>query len=127
MAHEMGKINDGVVSERKRLSDLVKEPNPSTVTRAGREYAFDREILLDVHDRLPALLRVRLKLPLVFYFDSRVADSFLLTDTIAFEALQNLGEISELREFTGGRIWIGRPIVFSIMRAYPTLIQIMVH
>jgi hypothetical protein len=32
-----------------------------------------------------------------------------------------------MREFSGGRLWIGRAIVFAVMRKYPTAVQIMVR
>lgn len=127
MAIEMGRINDGIVAERRRLSDLLREKNPSAVTRKGKEYAFNRSTLHLLEQRLPEKLRSRLLLPVIFYFDSQVADSCLLTDESALEAFQILGELSDLRTMTGGRLWVGRAIVYAMMRKYPTLIQIMMR
>ena len=127
MALEMGKINDGVVAERKRLSELIRDAKPASVTRGGKEFAFDKRTLQILGERLPVSLHARLKLPVIFYFDSTVADSFLLTDAVALEALQALGELSDLRELSGGRLWVGRTIVYAIMLKYPSAIQIMVR
>jgi uncharacterized protein (UPF0216 family) len=127
MAIEMGRINDGIVAERRRLSDLLREKNPTAVTRKGKEYAFDRSTLRLLEQRLPEKLRSRLSLPIIFYFDSQVADSCLLTDEAALEAFQILGELSDLRTMIGGRLWVGRAIVYAMMRKYPTLIQIMMR
>jgi len=80
MALEMGKINDGVVTGRKRLSDLLIDPHPAAVTRGGAEYAFNKETLMLLGQQLPVNLHARLRLPIIFFFDSRVGDSFLLTD-----------------------------------------------
>jgi uncharacterized protein (UPF0216 family) len=126
MALEMGKINDGVVAERKRLSELIRDVKPASVTRGGKEFPFDKKILQILGEKLPVSLHTRLKLPVIFYFDSMVADSFLLTDAAALEALQGLGELSDMRELIGGRLWVGRAIVYAIMRKYPSVIQIMV-
>lgn len=126
MALGMGKINDGVVADRRRLSDLVMELHPASITRGGREYAFNKNTIRVLWERLPESLRYRLKLPILFYFDSTVTDSFMLADATALEALQALGELSDLREFIGGRLWVGRAIVFAIMGRYPGAIQIMV-
>ena len=126
MALGMGKINDGVVADRRRLSDLVMELHPASITRGGREYAFNKNTIRVLWERLPESLRYRLKLPILFYFDSTVTDSFMLADATALEALQALGELSDLREFIGGRLWVGRAIVFAIMGKYPGAIQIMV-
>jgi hypothetical protein len=127
MALEMGRINDGVVAERKRLSELMRDPKPSSVTRGGKEFAFDKKTIQILGEKLPVSLHARLKLPVIFYFDSTVADSFLLTDAAALEALQSLGELSELRELIGGRLWVGRAIVYAIIRKYPGIFQIMVR
>jgi len=125
MALEMGKINDGVVARRRRLSELLSEEYPSSVTRNGSEFAFDREVIRILGERLPPELHHRLKLPVIFFFDSAVPDSCLLTDEVALEAFQILGELSQFREFTGGKLWVGRAIVYAIIRKYPTAIQIM--
>jgi uncharacterized protein (UPF0216 family) len=127
MALEMGKINDGVVAERKRLSDLLRTSRPLSITRGEKEYLFDSTIIRLLGEKLPENLHSRLKLPIIFYFDSGVADSCLLTDEAAFEVLQVLGELSRQREFIGGRLWIGRAIVFALLRKYPTIIQIMMQ
>jgi len=127
MALEMGRMNDGVVAERRRLSDLVRETIPVSITRGGKEFAYDKSTLQLLWGKLPESIRTRIKLPIIFYFDSTVTDSFLLTDAIALEVFQSLGELSEMREFIGGRLWVGRAIVFAIMRKYPSSIQIMVR
>jgi len=126
MALEMGRINDGVVAERKRLSDLIREEQPRSITRGGQEFALDKSTIYLLGERLPVSLHTLLKLPIIFYFDSTVQDSFLLTDEAALESLQRLGELSDMREITGGRLWVGRAIVYAIMRKYPGMIQIMV-
>ena len=126
MALEMGRINDGVVAERKRLSELLRASHPSSVTRGGKEFAFDKITIHLLGERLPGSLHTRLKLPIIFYFDSTVADSFFLTESAALEALQLLGELSDLREMIGGRVWVGRAIVYAIIRRYPGAVQVMV-
>ncbi|MCE5298652.1 MAG: DUF61 family protein [Methanoregulaceae archaeon] len=126
MAIEMGRINDGVVAERKRLSELLRDATPSSVTRGGKEFVFNKSTIELLGKKLPVSLHSRLKLPVIFYFDSTVADSFLLTDAAALESLQELGELSDLRELIGGRLWVGRAIVYAIMLKYPGIIQIMV-
>jgi uncharacterized protein (UPF0216 family) len=127
MALEMGRINDGVVVERPRLTDLLKSENPSAYTRAGKEHRFDRNMLSLLENKLPVRLQSRLRLPIIFFFDSNVADSCFLTDEGALEVLKTLGEISDMRTMTEGKAWMGRTIVYSLVRKYPSLIQIMMR
>lgn len=124
MRLELGKINDSVVSERKRLSLLLREEHPSSVTKGGDRYDFDRDVLLRLEQALPAVMQRRLRLPILFYFDSAVPDSFFLADEAAVQALQDLGEISTLRRMQGGRVWIAKPLVYAVMNRYPTVMQI---
>ena len=124
MRRDLGRLTDGVVAERKRLSLLLREEHPSSVTKGGDRYDFDRNVLIRLEQALPAELQRRLRLPILFYFDSTVPDSFFLADEAAVEALQSLGEISTLREMQGGRLWIAKPIVYAVMSRYPTVMQI---
>lgn len=124
MRLEIGRINDGIVAERKRLSLLLSEENPSSVTKGGGRYDFDRDVLLRLEQALPTELRRRLRLPILFYFDSTVPDSFFLADEAAVQALQSLREISPLRRMQGGRLWIAKPLVYAVMNRYPTAAQI---
>ena len=45
MSLELGKINSTLVADRKRLVDLLREDHPSSVTKSGKEYLFNKEIL----------------------------------------------------------------------------------
>ncbi|MCK8518713.1 DUF61 family protein [Methanoculleus sp. 7T] len=125
MRLEIGKINDGVVAERKRLSQLLREERPSSVTKGGSEHYFDRGVLLRLEQALPGELQRRLRLPILFYFDSTVPGSFFLADEAAVQALQRLEEISPLRRMQGRRLWIAKPLVYAIVNKYPTAMQIM--
>lgn len=124
MRLEIGRINDGIVSERKRLSHLLAEECPSSVTKGGDRYDFDRDILLRLGQALPGELQRRLRLPILFYFDSTVPDSFFLADEAAVQALQDLGEISSLRRMQGGRLWIAKSLAYAIMNRYPSAMQV---
>ncbi len=124
MRLEIGRINDGVVAERKSLSRLLREEHPSSITKGGNRYDFDPDVLLRLEQAFPGELQRRLRLPILFYFDSTVPDSFFLADEAALQALQTLQEISPLRRMQGGRVWIAKPLVYAIMNRYPTAVQI---
>jgi uncharacterized protein (UPF0216 family) len=127
MQLELGRMNEGIVSHRKLLSELLIEDRPVSVTKAGKEYRFRKEIITFLGEHLPAGIHSRLKLPILFFFDSTVNNSLFLADEPAFRALLLLGELSPLRVMEEGRLWVGKPIVFALMRKYPTIIQIMMR
>lgn len=120
----MGRINRGVVTERKTLTQLLKEENPSSKTKGGEEYVFDKDVITMLGASLPKEVRERLKLPILFISDIRVEDSCYLNDEIALRALQLLKELGEMRTIREGKVWVGKSIAYSIMRKYPGVVQI---
>lgn len=126
MKLELGRINKGIVSERKTLKDLLQEENPSSLTKGGEEHLYRKDVLQRLEEDLPKEMHGRLRLPILFYFDTEVPDSAYLTDKIAAQALQELGELSPLRTFRDGRLWVSRAIVYAIMQKYPTVVQTVV-
>jgi uncharacterized protein (UPF0216 family) len=127
MQLELGRMNEGIVSQRKTLSELLIEDRPVSMTKSGKEYRFRKEIITSIGKQLPAGIHSRLKLPILFFFDSTVNNSLFLAEEPAFTALLLLGELSPLRVMEDGRLWLGKPIVFAMMRKYPTIIQIMMR
>lgn len=124
MRTEMNKLNDGIVAERKSLSQLLLEEKPTARTKGGSDHLFDIATLRNLSEKLPKNLHYKLKLPILFFFDNQVPDSCYLNDAHALQALQTLGEISRLRTMKQGRSWVGRSIAYSIMKKYPTVVQI---
>jgi len=127
MGLEMRKINEGIVATRVSLHTLLEMESPVTVTRGGQDFRFDRNVLEKIASRLPAALCKELRLPVIFYFDMDVPSSCFLSDSVALEALQEMGELSRERVMEGGRVFVGRAIVFTLVRSYPTAFQIMMR
>lgn len=124
MRTEVNKMNEGIVSERKNLAQLLLEDNPSAKTKAGKDHVFYKATLHEIGGRIPKNLYERLKLPLLFFFDNQVPDSCYLNDTYALQTLQALGDVSSLRTMRQGKLWVGKSIAYSIMKKYPTAVQI---
>ena len=124
MGLEIGKMNEGVVSQRKSLAVLLLEKDPVSITKKGDAYHFDSSVIAILGKALPEDLQRQLRLPVLFYSSPDVPDSCMCPDETAFAALQMLGEVSTLRIFEGGRFWVSRPIVYAIMKKYPMAVQI---
>ena len=127
MTLEISKINRDVVTTRKPLAELAGMDPPVLQTKGGGQYRFNKETLLALRKTLPEDLSRHLLLPVLCYFDSAVGDSCFITDSYAADALKILGEISDMREMADGRLWIGKTIVFAVMRKYPSIIQIVMR
>ena len=124
MRTEINKVNESIVSERKSLSQLLLEEKPTAKTKTGKDHFFDTTTLRNLGEKLPKNLHDKLKVPILFFSDNKVPDSCYLNDAYALEALETLGEISRLRAMQQGRSWVGRSIAYSIMKKYPTVVQI---
>jgi uncharacterized protein (UPF0216 family) len=124
MTIEIGKINEGIVRERKSLAVLLEENTPSATTKKGEPYYFKKEVIALLGMRLPVEMLTRLKLPILFFLTPDIPDSCLCTDETGIRALQVLGEISGLRILHEGKCWVARAIAYAIMRKYPTAVQV---
>jgi uncharacterized protein (UPF0216 family) len=124
MGLEIAKMNEGVVTRRKSLAVLLREKDPVSITKKGDEYHFDSSVISTLGKALPEDLRRQLRLPVLFYASPDTPGSCSCPDEMALAALQLLGEVSTLRSFEGGRFWVSRPIVYAIMKKYPSAVQI---
>ncbi|MDW7732624.1 MAG: DUF61 family protein [Methanolobus sp.] len=124
MRLEVSKINEGIVTERKSLAQLLIQERPASKTKSGEEHLFDKETLTFLHDKLPRELHYKLKLPILFFYSMNVPDSCYLKDASALEALQVLGDLSKMRRMQQGKLWVGKSIAYGIMKKYPTVVQI---
>jgi uncharacterized protein (UPF0216 family) len=127
MQLELGRINRGIVTDRKRLSDLLLEERPVSVTKDGKEYRFDKDTLAAFVSGIPETLQRKLRMPVLFYCSADVPDSCMVTDEVAVEVLRVKSEISPLRSFENGRLWLSKPIAYAILRKYPTLFQLVLR
>lgn len=124
---EINKMNGGVVNARVPIMDLLGMERPVAVTRGGKDHRFDREVIKRIYSALSPDLCRNIRLPIVFYYSMDVSDSCMLSDPHAFIAFQEMGKFSRERKMEGGSVWVGRAIVFELVRTYPTAIQIMMR
>jgi uncharacterized protein (UPF0216 family) len=121
---EIARMNEGLVKERKPLFVLLAEKDPVSVTKKGDVYHFDSSVIGTLGKALPEDLQRQLRLPILFYSSPDTPDSCMCPDAPALAALQVLEEVSPLRTLQEGRFWVSRPIAYTIMKKYPTVVQI---
>jgi hypothetical protein len=124
MSMEIGKINEGLVRDRKVLFRLLGEEVPSATIKNGEPYFFDRTIIAVLGKKLPGELHTRLRLPMLFFMSPDVPDSCWCADAAVFKTLIILGEISRLRTMENEKFWVSRAIVYAIAQKYPTAVQV---
>jgi uncharacterized protein (UPF0216 family) len=85
MSMEIGKINEGLVRDRKTLFLLLGEELPSATTKNGEPYFFNRTVIADLGRKLPGELHTRLRLPMFFFMAPDVPDSCWCADAAALK------------------------------------------
>jgi len=96
---EVAKMNQGIVRERKRLSALLAEETPQSVTKGDEPYYFDRAVLGVLAQGLPEELHRRLRLPVFFYASPDTPDSCSCPDEAASKNLSGSSRVSSLMRF----------------------------
>src|SRR5437879_12456438 len=104
MSFELGRLNAGLVVEKKSLAWLLAEPDPACRTREGDAHPFDRAAL----ERLASVLNrdeaEKLRLPLTLIVSGDSEDSAYLTDELGGEALRAIGEFERAFLVRHGRV-----------------------
>jgi uncharacterized protein (UPF0216 family) len=121
---ELGRLNAGLVVEKKSLVRLLAEPEPACRTREGDVHPFERAAL----DRLAAVLTraeaeaIRLPLTLVVSGDSD--DSAYLTDEIGAKALRAIEKFDRAFPFRDGRMALPHSLAVDLVRRHGGVLQL---
>ena len=119
---EMGKINSGIVIEKKGLSELAKSDSPKTKTKDGSTYYFNSQVIKKLRMDLPENMQA-IKLPLSIYASLDVRGSVYIAENASLALLKYIKEVPQNAELSDGKYWIGKAIAMDIMKRYPTMIQ----
>lgn len=120
---ELGRLNAGLVVEKKTLARLVQEPEPACRTREGDPYPFDRQAL----GRFAAVLTgeetatLRLPLTLTVRGDS---DDAILTDELGAKALRAVEKFDRAFAFRDGRMALPHSLAIDMARRHGGVLQL---
>lgn len=118
---ELDTLHAGLVTQRRPLLDLRKEPRPSAPARNGT-HAFDPRELERLAQALPTELQLALRLPIHLYVDTDAGDAVYVQDAPAAEALASVGfELGS--PDPQGRRWCSRARALQVVRDWPTCTQ----
>lgn len=123
---EIRNINTSLVKSKKKLSVLMDMEKPEMPTVSGGTHFINRSVIEMLAVKLPEELKSRLNLPMTFYYNPEVEDSYYLTDPAVLEVLQVLGELDRHYSFNKGRLWFSKPLGNDMSCRYPGLIQFMI-
>jgi len=123
ISFELGRLNAGLVVEKKSLSRLLQEAEPASRTREGDPHTFDREALVRLASVLSVEEAAELRLPLTLTLRGD-SDEAILTDAIGAKALRALEKFDRAFEFRDGRMAVPHSLAVDMTRRYGGVLQI---
>ena len=124
VAFELGRLNAGLVTEKKSLARLRTEARPACCTREGGEHAFDRDALA----RLAAVLAPdeaeALRLPITLFASGDFEDSTYVNDVLAAKALHALEGFGSAFPFRDGRMYLPHSLAIDLVRRSGGTLQV---
>ena len=124
ISFELGRLNAGLVVEKKSLAHLLAEPRPACRTREGDEHTFDRPAL----ERLASVLTPKeteaLRLPITLIVSVDLVDSAYLTDELAAKALRAVEKFDRAFPFRDGRMVLPHSLAMDLVRRQGGAVQL---
>lgn len=124
ISFELGRLNAGLVVEKKSLARLRAEADPACRTREGDLHPFDRGAL----ERLAAVVTPdqseALRLPITLIVSGNWDDSAYLTDELAAKALRSLEGFDVAFPFREGRMVLPHSLSVDLARRLGGIVQL---
>lgn len=121
---ELGRLNAGLVVERKSLARLRQETRPTCRTREGEEHAFEPGAL----ERLAHVLNDRdtqaLRLPITLFVTGDLADSAYLSEELAAKAVRAVEGFGPAFPYREGRMYLPHSLAVDLVRRSGGTIQL---
>ncbi len=116
IALELGRINAGLVVERKSLAALLAEAQPTCRTREGEEHAFEPGALQRLAGGLTREERESLRLPITVFVTGDLEDAAYLAEELAAKALRAAEGYGAAFPFRGGRMYLPHSLAVDLVR-----------
>jgi len=114
ISFELGRLNAGLVIEKKSLAQLRSEARPACRTREGEEHPFEREAL----DRLAAVLTEdearALRLPITLFVPGDLEDAVYISDELAAKALRAVENFGAAFPYRNGRMYLPHSLAVDL-------------
>lgn len=121
MSLELGKLNQGMVTQAVPLARLVANPTAQGTTRTGDPYSYDPAAVKALAAKVPPWLHGRLRLPITVYEPHDASGDGYVEDATAVEALEAMKVATTTPR--AGRLWMSTALWHRTMDQYPTCFQ----
>lgn len=124
ISFELGRLNAGLVVEKKSLARLRNEVRPMCRTREGEEHAFDPAVL----ERFAAVLTTdeaeALRLPITLFVSGDLEDTVYVSEETAARALRQVERFGEAFPYREGRMYLPHSLAVDLVRRSGGTVQL---
>jgi len=120
---ELGRLNAGLVIEKKSLARLLEEPEPACRTREGDPHPFDRPALARFAAALAPDEASTLRLPITLLVSGE-SDSAYLTDELGAKTLRAVEKFGPAFLFRDGRMTLPHSLAVDLVRRHGGVLQL---
>ena len=113
---ELGRLNAGLVVERKSLAHLLQEAEPACRDREGADHPFDPAALRRFARALTAQEAETLRLPVTVFVTGDLEDSVYIAEELAAKALRATENFGPAFPFRGGRMYLPHSLAVDLVR-----------
>ena len=113
---ELGRLNAGLVVERKTLTALLAEPAPSCPTREGDEHPFDPAALRRLAGVLGQEEANALRLPITVFATGDLEDAAYVSEELGAMALRAVEGFGPAFPYRGGRMHLPHSLAVDLVR-----------
>lgn len=123
ISFELGRLNAGLVIEKKSLGRLLEETEPACRTREGDAHPFDRAALARFAAVVTPDEAAALRLPVTLLVSGE-SDSAYVTDELAAKALRALEKFDKAFLFRDGRMALPHSLAVDLVRRHGGVVQL---
>jgi len=120
---ELGRLNSGLVVEKKSLTRLLGESDPACRTREGDLHPFDSGALARFASVLTREEADALRLPLTLTVRGD-SDDAILTDELGAKALRAVEKFDQAFRFRDGRMAVPHSLAIDLVRRHGGVLQL---
>ena len=113
---ELGRLNAGLVVDRRSLADLLVEARPACRSREGDEHPFDPAALRRLAAALTHEETQRLRLPITVFVTGDLADAGYVADELAAKALRAAEGFGPAFPYRDGRMYLPHSLAVDLVR-----------
>src|SRR5467141_1496727 len=124
ISFELGRLNAGLVVEKKSLSRLLAEPRPTFRTRQGDGHPVDPAALARLASVLSRDDADAIRLPLTLIVSTDLGDSAYLTDGLGAKALRAIERFDRAFPFRDGRMALPHSLAMALVRRLGGAVQV---